>query len=93
MVALYNVGDDVSGTESKVTTLSERADYASLANAPPSSDKVDTVEIVQARYSIAIAAAGAERFVSPAFATANEKLAAAEAACVRRRVRALPNGI
>jgi outer membrane protein OmpA-like peptidoglycan-associated protein len=86
MVALYNVGDDVRGTESKVTTLIERADYASLANAPPSSDEVDTVEIVQARYSIAIArAAGAERFVSPAFATANEKLAAAEAAVVSNR--------
>ncbi len=50
MVALYNVGDDVRGTESKVTTLIERADYASLAKALPSSDDVDTVEIVQARY-------------------------------------------
>ena len=31
MMVLFNVGDDVKGTESKVTTLTERVDYSSLA--------------------------------------------------------------
>jgi outer membrane protein OmpA-like peptidoglycan-associated protein len=85
MIALYNVGDDVKGTESKVTTLTERADYASLANAQLApvaiDDKTNPLEIVQARYAVAIArAAGADRFASDSFTSANEKLTAAEAA-------------
>jgi outer membrane protein OmpA-like peptidoglycan-associated protein len=85
MIALYNVGDDVKGNESKVTTLTERADYAALADARLArlaiDDETNPLEIVQARYAIAIArAAGADRFSSEAFATANQKLAAAETA-------------
>ena len=85
MIALYNVGDDVKGNESKVTTLTERADYAMLAGAKLARVEIDDernpLEMVQARYAIAIArAAGAERFTSEAYATANEKLAAAETA-------------
>jgi outer membrane protein OmpA-like peptidoglycan-associated protein len=85
MIALYNVGDDVKGNESKVTTLTERADYAMLASAGVSRVAIDDdenpVEVVQARYAIAIArAAGADRFASQAFETANQKLAAAETA-------------
>jgi len=89
MMALYNVGDDVQGSESKVTTLTERADYASLGRATLSRvaiDEENPVEIVQARYAIAIAgAAGADRFASPAFETAHRKLAAAETALGGKR--------
>jgi outer membrane protein OmpA-like peptidoglycan-associated protein len=89
MIALYNVGDDVKGTESKVTTLTERADYASLKNARLSRVEIDDenpVEVVQARYAIAIArAAGADRFASESFETANEKLTAAETALSGKR--------
>ena len=90
MIALYNVGDGVRGEESKVTTLTERADYAVLASSQLGrvaiDDEINPLEVVQARYAIAIArAAGADRFASPAFQMANEKLAAAEAAMQGKR--------
>lgn len=89
MIVLYNVGDDVKGTESKVTTLTERVDYASLTGSRLSRvavDKSSPVEIVQARYALAIArAAGAERFGSDAYQMASSKLTAAEAALVARK--------
>ncbi len=79
MIVLYNVGDNVKGTESKVTTLTERANYSGLRSI--SMDRATPLEVVQARYSVAIArSAGAERFATPAFATATSKLAAAETA-------------
>ena len=79
MIALYNVGDDVKGSESKVTTLTERADYATLDSAglrrAAIDDKTNPLDIVQARYSIAIArAAGADRFASQSYATANAEV-------------------
>jgi outer membrane protein OmpA-like peptidoglycan-associated protein len=78
MIALYNVADDVKGEESKVTTLTERADYARLTDIAVDDD-ANPLEIVQARYAVAIAqAAGADRFASDAYATANQKLAAAQ---------------
>jgi outer membrane protein OmpA-like peptidoglycan-associated protein len=90
MIALYNVGDDVKGSESKVTTLTERADYAKLASAGFSpvaiDDRTNPLEIVQARYAVAIArAAGADRFASQSFATANQKLDAAVSAQAAKR--------
>jgi outer membrane protein OmpA-like peptidoglycan-associated protein len=89
MIVLYNVGDNVKGTESKVTTLTQRINYASLAGSRLTGVTVDNthpVEFVQARYAIAIArAAGADRFGSLAYATANQKLAAAEAAVIARK--------
>jgi outer membrane protein OmpA-like peptidoglycan-associated protein len=79
MMALYNVGDDVKGDESKVTTLTERSDYSKLA--PIASEKDTPSEVVQARYAVAIAAAaGAEKFAPTAYATATQKLGAAQAA-------------
>lgn len=80
--ALYNVGDDVRGAESGVTTSTERADYALLANAKlPSVDEMNPVEVVQALYASAIAcAAGADRFASQFFESVHQKLAAGEAA-------------
>jgi outer membrane protein OmpA-like peptidoglycan-associated protein len=90
MIVLYNVGDDVKGTESKVTTLTERADYAALANSRLSSvaidDEKNPLEIVQARYAVAIArSAGADRFASQAYETANQRLAVAENALNGKR--------
>jgi outer membrane protein OmpA-like peptidoglycan-associated protein len=87
MMVLYNVGDDVRGTESKVTTLTQRVDYSKIAGVPRVAvDKSHPLEVVQARYAVAIArAAGAERFGSDAFVTANQKLAAAEQALAGKR--------
>jgi len=89
MMVLYNVGDDVKGAESKVTTLTERVDYSRLAGAqlsPPVFNDANPLEVVQARYAIAIArAAGAEQFSSDAYVTAKQKLAAAEAALAGNR--------
>jgi hypothetical protein len=89
MLVLFNVADDVRGEESKVTTLTERVDYSALELSRLSRvvvDKNNPIEVVQARYAIAIArAAGAERFGSDAFASANTKLTAAEAALVARK--------
>jgi outer membrane protein OmpA-like peptidoglycan-associated protein len=80
MIALYNVADDVEGAaESKVTTLTERADYSNLTGI--AIDKTTPVEVVQARYSLAIAKrAGADRFATQSYTTATVKLAAAETA-------------
>jgi outer membrane protein OmpA-like peptidoglycan-associated protein len=82
MMVLYNVGDDVKGAESKVTTLTERVDYSRIAGLSRMGvDDDNPLEVVQARYAVAIArAAGAERFGSNAFVMANQKLAAAEQA-------------
>ncbi len=88
MMVLYNVGDKVKGTESKVTTLTQRMDYASLASSRLTRMAIDDnnpLEIVQARYAIAIARAdGADRFGSAAYTTANQKLEAAEGALVAK---------
>jgi outer membrane protein OmpA-like peptidoglycan-associated protein len=79
MIAMYNVADDVKGTSSKVTTLSERSDYSSLTPVPLTDS--NPLEIVQARYAVAIAdAAGAEEYARQDYAQANDKLMAAETA-------------
>src|SRR5688572_9982459 len=90
MMVLFNVADDVKGAgESKVTTLTERVDYAGPAGSRLARIDVndDTpLEIVQARYAAAIArAAGADRFPSDAYTTTTRKLAAAEAALAGKR--------
>jgi outer membrane protein OmpA-like peptidoglycan-associated protein len=89
MIVLYNVGDDVKGGESKVTTLTERVDYSSLADSqlsPAVVGESNPLEIVQARYAVAIArAAGADTFGSDAYVAAKQKLAAAEAALAGSR--------
>jgi outer membrane protein OmpA-like peptidoglycan-associated protein len=80
MIVLYNVGDKVRGTESKVTTLTERADYSNLKPIPILA-KTSPADLVQARYSVAIAeAAGAAKFAPRDFATATQRLAAAQEA-------------
>src|SRR5688572_24466594 len=50
MMVLYNVGDDVKGAESKVTTLTERIDYSGIAGLSPMVINDDNpLEVVQAR--------------------------------------------
>jgi outer membrane protein OmpA-like peptidoglycan-associated protein len=90
MMVLFNVADDVEGAgESKVTTLTERVDYAGPAGSQLSRIAVDDdnpLEIVQARYAVAIArAAGADRFPSDAYTMASQKLQAAETALAGKR--------
>jgi len=84
MIVLYNVADRVRGQETKVRSLTERADYSSLAPIAVV-QRTRPVEIVQAQYAVAIAAAaGAEQYAVAQFTTAQEKLAAAESAVVAR---------
>ena len=85
MIALYNVADDVEGaTESKVTTLTERADYSSLPRVAIDDDS--PVELVQAKYAVAIAdAAGAAKFAPQEYAAATQKLGAAQTAAGGKR--------
>ena len=70
MIAMYNVADNVEGAaQSKVTTLTERADYSKLSGI--AIDKTTPVEVVQARYAVAIAkSAGADRFATQSYTTA-----------------------
>jgi outer membrane protein OmpA-like peptidoglycan-associated protein len=84
MIALYNVNDNVKGGESKVMTLTERADYSTLRRIAV--DETTPLEVVQARYAVAIAKnAGADRFAMPSYAIATAKLAAAESALLGKR--------
>lgn len=85
MVALYNIAEDVKGQESKVTTLTERADYSGLTPIAIDSKK-RPVAVVQAEYALAIArTAGAEQYAGELYATARRKLTAAKAAWSSRR--------
>ena len=54
MIALYNVADEVEGTESKVTSLTERFDYSALKPIAIDEEK-SPAAIVQAKYAVAIA--------------------------------------
>ena len=79
MIVLYNVADKLKGTETKVTSLSERADYSRLT--PIGVSKAHPADLIAAEYSIAIAgAAGADKYASSAYSNAEQKLAAAESA-------------
>ena len=84
MMMLYNVADNVRATESKVTTLVERADHSGLDAIEI--DDANPAELVQARYSVAIAgAAGAERFARQSYELARQRLAEAETAVAGNR--------
>jgi len=79
-VVMFNVGDKVKGVESKVTSLAERANYSTLQPIAVN-PKTVPVELVGARYALAIAAAaGAEQYAAPAYEAAKAKLQSAEAA-------------
>src|SRR6185295_12094014 len=79
MIVLYNVGEKVKGRETKVTSLTERADYSNLRavavqrNRPP--------DVVAAEYAVAAAeAAGAQRYAPELYTKARQKLTIAEGA-------------
>ena len=85
MIALYNVADDVEGTESKVTSLTERFDYSAL---PPIAidEETSPAAIVQAKYAVAIAdSVGAKQYAPESYAAAAQKLGAAEAAAKAKK--------
>jgi outer membrane protein OmpA-like peptidoglycan-associated protein len=79
-IVLINVAERVKGTQTKITSLAERADYSGLA--PIGIDrKTSPLDLVAARYAVAIAAAaGAEQYAGAAYKEAQDKLQAAETA-------------
>jgi len=84
-VVLINVAERVKGTQTKVTSLAERADYSALAPIPID-EKTAPPHLVAARYAVAIAAAvGAEQYASAAYKLAQDKLQAAETAQADRK--------
>ena len=85
MIALYNVADEVEGTETKVTTLTERSDYSRLQRIAIDDDE-NSPEIVQARYAVAIAdSAGARQFAPEPYSSAAGKLDAAQLAATAKK--------
>ena len=87
MIALYNVAEDVEGTESKVTTLTERSDYSKLSPiALDKETKNQPLELVQAEYAVAIAnAARADQYAPEQYRAAAQKLDAAKLAASARK--------
>jgi outer membrane protein OmpA-like peptidoglycan-associated protein len=85
MIALYNVADDVEGTESKVTSLTERFDYSALK--PIAIDEeTSPAAIVQAKYAVSIAdSVGARQYAPDSYAAAAQKLGAAETAAKAKK--------
>jgi outer membrane protein OmpA-like peptidoglycan-associated protein len=86
MIALYNVAEDVEGTESKVSTLTERSDYSKLSKIAVDEKNDQPLELVQARYAVAIAdSAGAGQYAPPEYKVASDKLNAATLAASSRK--------
>ncbi len=80
-VALRNLGKDVKGRQDVVRNLAERADYATLVRQTVDPRKRTPVELVQARYAIAIAnAVDAPKYAAEAFAKADQLAKQAETA-------------
>ena len=79
-IVLFNLGKNVKGEETKITSLAERADYSNLAKITID-EKVAPAELVGARYAVAIAAAaGADKYAANELAAAQTKLDAAQTA-------------
>lgn len=84
MVVLYNVGKDVRGAETKIASLFERADYSTLKRIETADGR--PIELIQAEYSLAIAAAaGAKEFVPNQYSAAEAKLLAARTGWTSKR--------
>jgi outer membrane protein OmpA-like peptidoglycan-associated protein len=83
-VVLTNYAKEFSGSKQPVTTLVQRADYSTLTAQSP--QKKRPIEVDQARYAVAIAAAAnAEELAGPAYATARTALASAEGAWASKK--------
>ena len=79
-IVLFNLGKNVKGEETKITSLAERADYSTLAKIAID-EKLAPAELVGARYAVAIAAAaGADKYAANELAAAQTKLDAAATA-------------
>jgi outer membrane protein OmpA-like peptidoglycan-associated protein len=86
MIALYNVAEDVEGTESKVSTLTERSDYSKLTKIAVDEKNDQPLEVVQARYAVAIAdSAGARQYAPAEYKVASDKLNAATLAASSKK--------
>jgi len=86
MIALYNIAEDVEGTESKISTLTERSDYSKLSRIAIDEKNRQPVEIVQARYAVAIAeSAGAGQYAATKYKLAADKLNAATLAASSKK--------
>ncbi len=86
MIALYNVAEDVEGTESKVSTLTERSDYSKLNRIAVDEKNDQPLELVQARYAVAIAdSAGAAQYAPTEYKAAADKLNAATLAASSKK--------
>jgi outer membrane protein OmpA-like peptidoglycan-associated protein len=80
LLMLYNVGEKVQGQQGTVSTLVAKADYSGLEPITVDDDQ-NPLELVQARYAVAIAdQAGAERYAPEAYQKASDRLKAAEEA-------------
>jgi outer membrane protein OmpA-like peptidoglycan-associated protein len=85
MIALYNVADEVEGTETKVTSLAERFDYSALPRIAID-EETSPAAIVQAKYAVAIAdSVGARQYAPESYAAAAQKLGAAETAAKAKK--------
>jgi outer membrane protein OmpA-like peptidoglycan-associated protein len=83
MLVLYNVGKDVRGAETKIASLFERADYSALKRIEADERPI---ELIQAEYSLAIAAAaGAKNLVPNQYSAAEAKLLAARTGWASKR--------
>ena len=77
MIVLYNVADNVRGSETKVSSVTEQVDYRGLE--PIAIDeRSNPVESAQAQYAVAIAeSAGAAQYAETRFSDATGRLEAA----------------
>ena len=85
-VVLQNVGKGVKGVKLAVTSLAAREDYSSLPAAVQDKKNTLPLDLVMARYAVAIAqAAGAQELAKVAYDRARAALQAAEAAQVSKK--------
>jgi outer membrane protein OmpA-like peptidoglycan-associated protein len=85
-VVLRNFVDNVQGRQDTVRALKERADYATLARQTDNPRKRVPVELIQARYAMAIAnSVAAPVYAAAAFAKADQLSKLAEAAQISKK--------
>jgi hypothetical protein len=85
-VVLQNVGKGVKGVKLEVTSLAAREDYSTLQPAVPDKKHPLPLDLVMARYAMAIAqAAGAQELAQAAYDRGRTALQSAEAAQVSKK--------
>lgn len=87
-VALRNLGQSVKGEKTMISSLVERMDYGSLEIAPVDPKGKTPLDLVQARYAVAIArAAHADQYAAAEFTRSAARLAEAEASAAHKKYR------